>query len=116
MAETLKFYISMLQQLSDDARKQLEIYIETQDQLDQVLTTLSQHCAHHPSTPPEHSTVQIVTRNRDHALIISKVKYQPKRLHHAKPCGRPKINISHTKDIHANAAFIDCLQLKALAS
>ena len=46
----------------------------------------------------------------DHALIVSKVKYQPKRLHHAKPCGQPKINISRTKDIQANAAFIECLQ------
>ena len=74
---------------------QLDLVFTRQDSLNTLHTTRAFHSA---------------DCDTDHALIISKVKYQPKRLHHAKPCGNQKINISRTKDIHAEAAFIDCLQ------
>ena len=74
---------------------QLDLVLTRRDSLNTVHTSRAFHSA---------------DCDTDHALIISKVKYKPKRSHHAKPCGQPKIDISRTKDIHANAAFIDCLQ------
>ena len=80
---------------------QLYLVVTKQDSLNTVHITRAFHSA---------------DRDTDHALIISKVKYQPKRLHHAKPCGQPKISISRSKGIHTNAAFIDFLQRSLPAS
>ena len=54
--------------------------------------------------------------NTDHALIISKVALQPKKLHHAKPKGLPKINVACIDDTKKTQKFISSLNNLSPAS
>ncbi|PIK43974.1 complement component 3-2 [Apostichopus japonicus] len=62
---------------------QLDLIITKRSRIGDVHTTRSYHSA---------------DCDTDHALVISKVVLQPKRIHHAKPRGLPKINTACTAD------------------
>ena len=49
----------------------------------------------------------------DHALVISKIKIRPKRLHYSKKNGQPKIDTRKTADPTSREEFVECL-LKSL--
>ena len=51
----------------------------------------------------------------DHSLVFSKVKLQPRQIHHAKPKARPKINTSRSKDPNITKLFLTSLD-QALSS
>ena len=41
----------------------------------------------------------------DHSLVLSKITLSPKKLHHAKPKGLPKINTGYTNDVERSKYF-----------
>ena len=62
---------------------QLDLVITKRELLNSVRITRSYHSA---------------DCDTDHSLVLSKIILSPKRLHHAKPKGLPKINTAHTND------------------
>ena len=48
----------------------------------------------------------------DHSLVASKVRLRPKKIHHSKTKGRPRINTSGANDPSKTKTFADTLQEK----
>ena len=74
---------------------QLDLIITKRDSLNTVHNTRAFHSA---------------DCDTDHALIISKAKIKPKRLHHMRKEGLPKINTAKTTDPATNTEFTERLR------
>ena len=74
---------------------QLDMIITKRDSLNNVCNTRSYHSA---------------DCNTDHSLIATKVKLKPKKFHHSKRRGQPRINISKTAYPEKNQEFNEQLE------
>ena len=70
---------------------QLDLVVTRRDSINSVCNTRAYHSA---------------DCDTDHSLIASKVKLKPKKLHHTKQKGQPRINISKTAYSQKNDEFI----------
>ena len=76
---------------------QLDLVITRRADLSSVLHTRSYHSA---------------DCDTDHSLVASKVRLRPKKIHHSKTKGRPRINTSGANDPSKTQTFADTLQEK----
>ena len=74
---------------------QLDLVITKRDNLQKVYNTRSYHSA---------------DCDTDHAIVISKVVLYPRKIHHAKPKGLPKINTANTKDTERIDSFLSSIR------
>ena len=74
---------------------QLDLVITRRDSLNNVCNTRTYHSA---------------DCNTDHSLIASAVKTRPKKLHHSKQQGQPRINIGKTMNSGKNQEFAERLK------
>ncbi|XP_068671122.1 craniofacial development protein 2-like [Montipora foliosa] len=70
---------------------QLDLVVTRRDSINSVCNTRAYHSA---------------DCDTDHSLIASKVKLKPKKLHHTKQKGQPRINTSNTANSQKNDNFI----------
>ena len=74
---------------------QLDLIITRRSALPSFLSTRSYHSA---------------DCDTDHTLVCSKVKLQPKKIHRAKPAGRPRINVAKTANSDCKEDFLSSLE------
>ena len=74
---------------------QLDLVIARRPLLNSVLSTRSYHSA---------------DCDTDHSMVTSKVRLQPKRIHHSKHKGRPRINTAMTSVPELRERFADAIQ------